>query len=502
MSGPKLVALSATLTTLFFYFLIGYKRRHEIRTIDDFFLYNRKLDAAGYESTFVATAISLATVLFFFLDFTGQLGLSLLLSPLMYGLGCYVFLCVLPVLDRTEYLSRGTTLHNYIGVAFSSPSLRVCTAIVSILGYLGILIIEIHVGVTIFKIFSPKLEWGIISAIFLLGLILAYTYMGGYKAVVDTDKLQLILIAVGTLLGLAALGILYAAGPRVNNVFVAEKLAPWPWLLPVPFIVVMVFGNVPFQMLRMSNWLRAAAVRDLATVQRSLRRSIVATFVSWILFSVMGLLLFGVARFGPGQGAVALLELFESKQDVFMSYIAFPAVFSAMVAAMVSTADSVFIPILTAYIYDFRFHNDLHDATGFAAQSVDEASQKRLLGHARHAIVWFLLLAVGVYLFLTEVVGFEFVDLLFVFFNQQLVLFPAVVLALKGPKGAAAPARLQTLIGLGLAWTAAWSSAIYGRVSGRPDLVLYSSIVAFGVSLLATFLLGPRTFIKVVSRKA
>lgn len=71
MSYPYLFALGLSILTLLIYFYIGAYKKKSINTIDDFLLYSRSLPTTGYQNTFIATSISLATVLFFFLDYTG-----------------------------------------------------------------------------------------------------------------------------------------------------------------------------------------------------------------------------------------------------------------------------------------------------------------------------------------------------------------------------------------------------------------------------------------------
>jgi len=502
MSLPGIIALMLALGSLFAYFVIGARRRREIRTLDDFLLYGRGLSTEGYQATFVATSISLATVFFFFLDFTGPLGLALLLYPLIDALGCYVFLRILPRLDSSGYLKRGSTIHNFIATAFESEPLRYSAAAVSVLGYLGILIIEIHVGTTIFSIFSPKTEWLVLVVVFLLCLIFVYTYLGGYRAVIDTDKVQLLLIALGTIATLGSLLVLNWEKTPANPIGTFEKLAPLPWLLPPAFIVVMIIGNVPFQMLRMSNWLRATSVGKLEDVRKGLRRSIVATFIAWFLFSVIGLLLFRLVTTGPGQGATSLFSLLEISGG-FHAIVSFPLIFAACVAALVSTADSVFMPVLTAWIYDFRFPIDLHNDDGTARIVSDEEEQRKHLRAARRSIVFFLLLAVAIYLVLTQILSFEFVDLLFVFFNQQLVLFPTVVLALvvskkAGDKGRSRGAATSALVGLWTGWASTWASSIYGTLMEKGDWVLYASAIGFGVSIVTTLIVSPRAIARIL----
>ncbi|AMM40738.1 sodium:solute symporter [Candidatus Desulfofervidus auxilii] len=495
MSLPDSIALILTCVTLFRYFIIGVQRSSQIETMDDFFFYGRRLGKLGYERTFVATGLSLATVLFFFLDFGGKFGVPLVLSPLMFCLGTYIFILILPRLQKAGFLERGTTLHNFVGKSFNWSALRYSSAIVSILGYLGIFVIELYVGVEIFKIFSTSTQWTAIVAIFIMSLIFIYTYLGGYKAIIDTDSLQLKLIVTGTLLALISLVIFQFKLPKTHP----PQLFPFPGWLPIPFIIVMIIGNVPFQILRMSHWQRAAAVGNMEIIKSGLKRGIFVSFIIWIVFGAMGLLLYWIANLQK-PGAIILLEILRNNTLPY-NIIVYPMLFTAFVAALISTADTVFMTVLNSYIYDFKLHRDLHDENQDARLQLDQQVQEKGLKSSRRAILFILFAGVILYYVLTQIFGFEFIDLLFVFFNQQLVLFPAVVLAIKAPNGSAHPARYGALCGIWIGWLAVWGVSIYGKQIDNPDLVLYASAVGWLVAIIVTIVISFRGVLIIMRRK-
>jgi len=489
------ITLIVTFVTLFIYFAIGARRSPEIKTMDDFFFYGRSLDRPGYEKTFVATGISLATVLFFFLDFGGKFGVPLVLSPLMFCIGTYIFVLILQRLQKVGFLEKGTTLHNFIGRSFRCNYLRYSSAIVSIVGYLGIFVIELYVGVEIFKIFSTSTQWTAIVAIFIMSLIFIYTYLGGYKAVVDTDRLQLGLITIATLFAIISLGVLQFTLPHVRS----SELFPFPGWLPTSFIIVMIIGNVPFQILRMSHWQRAAAVKNVKTIESGLKRGIVMSFIFWAIFGVMGLLLYWIADLQK-PGAIVLLELLRNNPFPY-NLIVYPILFTGFVAALMSTADTVFVAILTSYVYDFKLHNELHDENQDARLQLDQQVQDKGLKSARRAIIFVLLLGALLYYVLTQVFHFAFIDLLFVFFTQQLALFPAVVLAIKAPNGLAHPARYGSLCGIWAGWLSVWGVSVYGKQISNPDLVLYASAIGWVVAIVVTIIFSPRAVLNIIRRK-
>ena len=492
MAIYDLFALILSFFTLFIYFVVGVRRSPEILKMDDFFFYGRRLDKKGYESTFIVTGISLATVLFFFLDYGGVFGLPLILSPIMFCLGTYIFYKILPILNRAGFLHNGSTLHNFIGTAYNFKTLRYSSAIISILGYLGMFVIELYVGIEVFQILFPDPFWRVIITLFLMSLIFIYVYMGGYKAVVDTDRIQLALIFFATTLALIALIYLNFTLPKQNPV----NIAPYKGLLPISFIVVMIVGNVPFQILRMAHWQRAAAVGNIEIIQDGLKHSIVWTFIIWLIFSVIGMLLFWVTDIN-GSGAIALLELFRNNILPY-NYIIYPLLFTGFIAALISTADSIFISILTSYIYDFKHYEMLHDKNGNSSIDLSESDQAKGLKSTKQSILFILIVGGVFYYLLVEVFKFEFIDLLFVFFNQQLSLFPAVVLALRSKNGNCKDMKYPVLIAMWVGWIIVWIISIYGKNNNKHDLVLYAAMIGWIASILITFFLSPIKTIKII----
>lgn len=492
MIGADLTTIILVFITLFIYFVIGTRRSVDIKTMDDYFFYSRRLDKPAYEKTFIVTGISLATVLFFFLDYGGMFGIPLIISPLMFCIGTYIFVLILPKLEQSGFLSKGSTLHNFIGKAFNFKTLRYSSAIISILGYLGIFVIELHVGVEIFKVFSTSSTWIVFAVLFIMTIIFFYTFLGGFKAVIDTDKLQFFIIVFATGLVLISLIIFQFTQPKVHQ----HQLIPFKGLMPISFIIVMIIGNVPFQILRMGHWQRAAAVGQRNIISQGLKKGIKVSFIFWALFGLIGLLLYWIADLN-NPGAIVLLNLLRDNQVPY-NYIVYPILFTGFVAALISTADSLFITILTSYIYDFRMHKEVHDENDDIISDLDSRVQKKGLQSARRAIVFFLISAAVLYVIMTRVIGFEFIDLLFVFFNQQLVLFPAVVLALKKPQGGANPARWPAFVGIWLGWLCVWVVSIIGKQSNLQNLVLLSAPIGWTVSILFTFILSPKRIMRVM----
>ncbi|MEW8063339.1 MAG: hypothetical protein AB2776_19000 [Candidatus Thiodiazotropha endolucinida] len=413
----------------------------------------------------------------FFIQFGGVFGLSLILAPISYLIGVWFLLRALNALSEDGYISNGTTLHSYVRESYDSLVLSRITASISVLGYIGILIIEIHVGVNVFGLYTSESSLLQIIAISLAALMGLYTWIGGYKAVVGTDKYQLLLIGGATFA--AIVGLLYLL-TNSTSPFPGNLLVPKPWELPLSMIIVFLFGNIPLQILRMSNWQRIAAVGEVLAVKRGLSQAIIFTFVFWALFNLIGVLFSATSSSQEAFPAVGLLNTLGAIPDPYGAIVV-SLVFVGMVAALLSTGDSILIPIVTSLVYDFGFH---HKKVTYTDQMAGDENVRDALSDARKAIVVVVVLTIALYGLLVWVANFDFVSLLFVFFNQQLVLFPAVILAMDPNKTGLKSLTKIISVAIGIGWILVWACTYLGVLLNNQDLVFYAAAIGFACATL------------------
>ena len=106
-------------------------------------------------------------------------------------------------------------------------------------------------------------------------------------------------------------------------------------------------------------------------------------------------------------------------------------------------------------------------------------------------------MATGVFIYtlLTYVLNLQFIDLLFIFFNQQLVLFPVVWIALMNDKDKCSQYSISAICSMLIAGIATWGLALYGGANQRNDLVMLSSAVGFIGSILIFYLIKPSAIV-------
>lgn len=492
----QLITLLFVTVTLFYYAWYGVQAYRDISRAEDYILVARHLSNTDYRQTFVATSTSLATALTFFFAFGSNYGFALIISPIMFSLGVVLFRKITSIMESDGFFDTGTTLHQYILSKYDNSLVKNIATIVSLLGYLGIFVIELYVGVSIFTIFSSNPGWQVFIAVILLLLIFVYVFLGGYPAVIKTDNIQLKLITSGIVLLLVTFAISVSIRGLWGDVVSTQYMNPLPNALPWFFIVVMVVGNVPFQLLKMSNWHRAASCGDVNIAKTALSGGWKLTFLIWFAATICGIL-GGVISKNLGLDEFNLIQSFNLLSNEIgagtiwqfpVQYIVYPVLFCGAVAALISTADSVFIPILATYIYDLRFQ-------GKDIEESNEVSQK-VLKSTRSVVLLFMLVGVSIYILLTYVLKLQFIDLLFIFFNQQLVLFPVVWIALMNGKEKCSQYSTSAISSMVIAGIATWGLALYGGANQRNDLVMLSSAVGFIGSILVFYLIKPSAIVK------
>ncbi|NHZ86917.1 MAG: hypothetical protein GWP19_13755, partial [Planctomycetia bacterium] len=496
MTSFQLITLILSAVTLFYYAWYGVQIYRNTTRAEEYILVARHLSRKDYTQTFVATSTSLATALTFFFAFGAQFGLALIIAPIMFSLGVILFRKITSIMADDKFFENGTTLHQYILSKYDSSFVKNIATAISLLGYLGIFVIELYVGVKIFTIFSPDPGWQAFIAVILLLLVFLYVYLGGYPAVIKTDSLQLKLITVGV--GLLLLTFIVSISSRGlwGEVLSMQYMNPLPNALPWFFVVVMIVGNVPFQMLKMSNWHRAAASGDYGRAKSALSGGWKFTFLIWFVATICGILGGVIAKNAGIEGfdinkAFSLLSNEIGNGTIFQiatQYIVYPLLFCGAIAALISTADSAFIPILATYVFDMRYQ-------GQDIDSSDEFSSE-VLASTRKVVILFMMAGVLLYVLLTYVLNLQFIHLLFIFFNQQLVLFPVVWFALMNSKEECSSYSSSAIISMIVAGIATWALALYGGANQRDDLVMLSSVVGFVGSILVFYLIKPSAMMR------
>ncbi|MGZ8874243.1 MAG: hypothetical protein ACXW1F_04735 [Halobacteriota archaeon] len=181
--------VSASVFPIIIYLIVGLSKRSRATSVKDYFIYDQQVKTQDYANTSVGYALQMAAIFLF--AYWGILyGLGALWTALFWGLG-FAFLYVLlprflPFHDSQETI----TLHQYLANQFKSKHVRWLAAIATIVGLWGTMMAELDYTMQIYAplVSSAKYTFIIQSAFLIFGVI--YIIVNGYKAEVNTERLQ------------------------------------------------------------------------------------------------------------------------------------------------------------------------------------------------------------------------------------------------------------------------------------------------------------------------
>jgi len=205
------------------------------------------------------------------------------------------------------------------------------------------------------KAFGAFMEMEYTTAVLLgAGITMAYTFVGGYKAVAYTDLLQGVLMLLGLIImpvvAINALGgwetmttRLEAIDPALLNLFGSVEHGPGEWVLIFSFLAVgLPFLGVPQLMVR---FMSARHEDEIARAG---------------VISVLVILVFDVGAVLTGMAGRALLPLLADAETVLpvLATTLFPPMVSGLfmvivLAAIMSTVDSLLLLASSAVVRDF-----------------------------------------------------------------------------------------------------------------------------------------------------
>ncbi|MGH2699105.1 MAG: sodium/proline symporter [Actinomycetota bacterium] len=257
-------------------------------------------------------------------------------------------LWVAPKMRRYSQEHGGLTFPDFIGDRYSSRGARGVAAILIVLAYIVFMSAQYQAGGVILEtIFGIPFVWG---AVILMVLVVLYTVIGGMVAVMRTDFLQQIAMALGALIGLPLL-INYAGGAsnlRAVLTDVAPSFLSWHFgfrdLLGFALAFGLTFVVAPYILVRFY------AMRDDKTIRKAVGIA--------ILFNVI--IASSVAMIGMSLKALyPQLSVADAASTVFASEVLPPfigaLVMTAVIAAVMSTVDSVLLVAGPAISHDIYY---------------------------------------------------------------------------------------------------------------------------------------------------
>jgi Na+/proline symporter/Fe-S-cluster containining protein len=432
-----------------------------------------------FSTSTVATTVSLATVIMAFFELAQYLGLWLLwaVATTVAGL-LLVRLFALRIWQRMSAYDHRPTLHEFLGSEFNSAVLVRVGAVCTSLGFLGALAVELMVGAKFFAGLIPAVPAWIV-VIVLCAASFLYTAAGGFRAVIVTDRLQMISIWLLLLClpvfyvyfivthGGLSQGLNRIPHGVLNLKYTEEVLS---------FIVGIFVINVPTFLADMSVWQRIAGCQRDKIVTAGLGRSAFSAAVTWGILALLACFAFMIIT--PAEGVnplVSLVRVIADTSGPFAFIVLFVTVIG-LYGAMLSGASTHLIAVShTLYTDVFHRYAKEHPQDGLESRKELNVSRTILVVAAIISTILVQLLTM---------VGFSIADMVFAIYGAQLGLCPLVLAALVWDRAKLRKLSAWAAAAVSAGFVAGWTAALYGRLTQNTDLVFLSPVFSLAVSLL------------------
>lgn len=369
-----------------------------------------------------------------------------------------------------------------------SPLLRVACAVVFVIGYLIYAASSVYACGNLFAMLVPsdKIDMKMLGMVIFTIIILAYTLLGGFKAVCWTDFFQGMLM-------LAALMIV----PIVASIFVSANGAQNDSVMPEHFYSLLIYnenGNVSVwgsvaNILTGLGWglgyfgmphivVRYMAIKSKKEMKKSQIIGSTWTFLILTMTTVLAIVARTYLSTPLASGEKELVFAKVVRQMFSMGALALLGgiLIAAILAAAMSTADSQLLASSSAFASDF-----------YKTIVNKNASDKKVLNVGRYAVIAITLIAFGIamvvyYLDITNLMGL--VSAAWSIFGAA--FGPVMILSLFwrrfNYKGAVA--SIITGFVVSILWLVLFNCEYYGFSSVIYNTQLYEIVPGFVISLI------------------
>ncbi len=478
----SIIVICALLLAFVIYIAVGLSVGRRTKGIADmlplgFDSQARVENSAEFSASTVATTISLATVIMAFFNLAQSVGLWLFWTVITTTLGLLVVrLFAKTIWQRLSVYDHRPTLYEFLGNEYDSRVLAYVGAVCTSLIFLSAFAVELIVGSKLFAQLVPAVPpWVVVIVLSVVAF--SYTAVGGFRAVIVTDRIQMISIWL-LLLALPVFYVFYIAGHGGW----AENFAKIPAgtfrlefkNAPVAFILGIFVMNTMTYVSDMSIWQRIAAAKQTRTVTRGLWSSVLGSAAAWSLFVVLACLVFMIVT--PAQGVNPLLSLLEVIRDtagVLPGAVLF-VVCLGLYGAMLSTASTQLIAVSHTLYEDVFAHIRKHPLA-------ERLTLKGELAISRTILVIAAIFST-VLVQLLSLAGFSIVDMVFAIYGAQVGLCPLVIAALLLPKDKLKGMSAWAAVAVSAGFIAGWEAALLGRFTQNQNLVFLAPVFSLIVS--------------------
>lgn len=479
--------ISSLLLALVIYIAVGLILGRRTRGIADllpvaFSRQARVKSSREFSSSTVATTISLATVIMAFFELAQHLGVWLLWAVFTTSAGLFVVrFFARRIWERISVYDHRPTLLEFLGREFNSDTLLLVGAICTSLGFLGAFAIELTVGSKFFASLVPGVpSWVVIIVLSVVAFV--YTAVGGFRAVIVTDRIQMVSIWL-LLLSLPAFYIYYVithGGWSENFIRIPFGTLNFSYREGlISFLLGIFVINVPAYISDMSIWQRIGGAQKTETVIGGLWGSVFGSAATWGCFALLACFAFMIVE--PVAGINPLLTIANvigrTRGTLCIVVLFFTTL--GLYGAMLSTASTQLIAVShTLYADVFSQIRRRYLTEGIES--------KRELNISRLILVLAAIISTILVQLLSSA-GFSIADLVFAIYGAQLGLCPLVISALLLDREHLKKLSVWAALAVSAGFITGWGSAIYGRFTANTNLVFLAPVLSLIVSSILLF---------------
>jgi Na+/proline symporter len=446
----------------------------------------RVASSSEFSSSTVATTISLATVVMAFFELAQKQGIWLLWTVVTTSTGLLlVRFFAKRIWNRISVYDHRPTLHEFLGSEYRSEPLRYVGAVCTSLGFLCAFAVELTVGTKFFAAMVPGVpSWTVILVLTVVAFM--YTAIGGFRAVIVTDRIQMFSIWLLLFsLPLFYMYFIFTHGGWCENfakipagtLDFSYREGLFAFLLGI-FVI-----NVPTFISDMSIWQRIAGAQEDKIVSTGLLRSVFSSATTWGIFALLACFSFMIVNgnndTNPLLGVIHIIQGTKGRLALMVLFLTVLGLYGAML----STASTQLIAVSHTVYADVFSRIREHP-------SKERIESRKELNISRTILVLAAIVST-ILVQLLESAGLSITDLVFAVYGPQLALCPLVITALLCKRERLSSLSAWAALAVTVGFITGWGSAVYGGLTDNSTWVFMSpvlSLIASSTLLYVGFL--------------
>jgi Na+/proline symporter len=476
-----LTILTALLLSASAYIYVGFAVGRQNKGLADLFPIvfgkNARVNTVNeFATSTVATTVSLATIVLAYFELAGYFGLYLLWTVITSAIGMVLMRFVsMRIWKKMNAYDHRPSLHEFLGVEFNSKTVVLVASACTTAGFLLIFATELIVGSRFLAKLVPIVpEW--VAVLFLSAVGFVYTMVGGFRAVVKTDQIQMKMIwGLIVVLGGYYVYHIFNTGFESSLIIVPKGVLDLSLRSGLGFFLFgLTIMNICAYLPNMGIWQRISAAHDPETVIHGFKQSIWSLSISWGLLAILACTAYMIVT--PENNQTLLTDLLVVIGASQIGKIVLFIVVVGLYGAMLSTASTLLIA--SSHTISEDIIAKFKSATlNERIESKSEFTNSRII----------LLVSALIAVFLVEglkTIGFSIADLVFAIYGGALALFPPILIALYSNRDRLAKLSSFASAAVIFGFLLGWSVAIFGKSIGSNNLIFLAPSFSIGISFL------------------